>query len=88
MLEYASFCSSNKVENEIHFLLQCNLYSNLRKHFFQDVEAKYSKFVDFNKSENNINNNIDPYVKTKLLINVYEAFELRETYFVKQKHGK
>ena len=72
MLEYASFCSSNKVENEIHFLLECNLYSNLRKHFFQDVEAKYSKFVDFNKSEKVIFlfNNIDPYVKTKLLINV------------------
>ena len=40
-------CSSNKVENEIHFLFECNLYKNLRQLFFQDVEAKYSKFVDF-----------------------------------------
>ena len=28
------FCSSNKVENEIHFLLECNLYSNLSKTLF------------------------------------------------------
>ena len=44
-------CSSNKVENEIHFLFECNLNKNLRQHFFQDVEAKCSKFLDLIKSE-------------------------------------
>ena len=44
-------CSSDKVENEIHFLFKFNLYKNLRQHFFQHVEAKYSIFVDLNKSK-------------------------------------
>ena len=66
-LRICHFCSSNKVEHDIHFLLECNFYSNLRKHFFQDVEAKYSKFVDLSKSENVIFlfNNIDSYVCKK-----------------------
>ena len=83
-------CSSNKVENEIHFLFECNLYKNLRQLFFQDVEAKYSKFVDLNKSEKVIFllNNFDPYVCKKLGYYVYEAFQLREFYSIKQKHEK
>ena len=48
-LRICQLCSSNKVENEIHFLFECNLYKNLRQHFSQDVEAKYSKFVELNK---------------------------------------
>ena len=50
IIRICQLCLSNKVENEIHFLFECNLYKNLRQHFFQDVEAKYSKFVDLNKS--------------------------------------
>ena len=75
-------CSSNKVENEIHFLLKCNLNKNLRQHFFQDVEAKYSKFIDLIKSEKVLFlfNNIDPYVCKKLVYYVYGAFQLREFY--------
>ena len=61
-LRICQLCSSNKVENEIHFLFECDLQKNLRPHFFQDVEAKYSKFVDLNKSDKVIFlfNNIDP----------------------------
>jgi len=53
------------------------LIQKLRQHFFQDVEVKYSKFVDLNKSEKVIFifNNIDPYVCKKLGYYVYEAFE-------------
>ena len=66
-------CLWNKVENEIHFLFECNLYKNLRQHFFQNVEAKYSKFVDFNKSEKVIIlfHNVDPYVCKRLGYYVY-----------------
>ena len=52
--------SLNKVENDIHFLFECNLYKNLRQHFFQDVEAKYSKFVDKFEKVIFLFNNIDP----------------------------
>ena len=90
-LRICQLCSSNKVENEIHFLFECNLYKNLRQHFLQDVEAKCSKFVDFNKSEKVIFlfNNVDPYV-CKILgyyMSIW-AFQLREFYSIKQKHGK
>ena len=70
-------CSSNKVENEIHFLFECNLNKNLRQHFFQDVEAKGSKFVDLIKVIF-LFNIIDPYVCKKLGYYIYEAFQLRE----------
>ena len=60
-----------------------------RKQFFYNVEAKYSTFVDLNKLEKGIFlYNIDPYVCKKLGYNDYEAFQLRETYPMKQKHGK
>ena len=63
-LRICQLCSSNKVENEIHFLFECNLYNNLGHQFFLDVEAKCCKFVDLNKPENVIFlfNNIDQYV--------------------------
>ena len=76
-LRVCQLCLSNKLENEIHFLFECNLYKkNLRQHFFQDVEAKYSKFVDLKKSEQVVllSNNIDPYVYKELGSYVYEAF--------------
>ena len=38
ILRICQLCSSNKVENEIHFLFELNLYiNNLRQQFFQDV---------------------------------------------------
>ena len=49
------------------------------------------KFVDLKKSEKVIFrfNNIDPQVCKKSLGQyVYEAFQLREYYSIKQKHGK
>ena len=72
-LRICQLCSSNKVENEIHFLFECNLNKNLRQHFSQDVEAKCSKFVDFNKSAKVIIlfNNVDPYVCKNLGHYVY-----------------
>ena len=61
-LRMCQLCSSNGVENKINFLFECNLYKNLRQPLFQDVEAKYSKFVDLKKSEHVVflSNNIDP----------------------------
>ena len=61
-IRICQLCPLNKVENEINFLFECNLYKNLRQLFFQDVEAKYSKFVDLDKFKKVIFlfNNIDP----------------------------
>ena len=69
-LRIYQLCSWNKVENEIHFLFECNLCKNLRQHFSQDVEAKYSKFVELNKSEKVVyfSNNINPCVFVNNLV--------------------
>ena len=75
--------SSNKVENEIHFLFGCNLYKNLRQHFFQDVDAKYSKFVDLKKSEQAVflSNNIDP--SKKLIVYKIKCYDCQSSYIGK-----
>ena len=50
------------------------IYWQFKKHFFQDVEAKYSKVVDKSEKVIFLCNNIDPYVCKKIVIYVYEAF--------------
>ena len=60
-------------------------YNNLRKHFFQDVEAKYSKFVDLKKLEKVIL--IHVFEKKLGYYDFFEEFQLKETYSMKQKHG-
>ena len=37
-------CSSNEVENEVHFLLSCNRYDAIRKSLVDDIISKYSDF--------------------------------------------
>ena len=41
-----SFCHSNEVENEVHFLFSCQLYDSLRLKFFNDITDKYSLFTE------------------------------------------
>ena len=79
-LRIRQLCSRNKVENEIHFLFECNLYKNLTQHFSQDVEAEYSKFVELNKSEKVIYFfiNINPYVCKQL---GYKSMGNRDFYY-------
>jgi hypothetical protein len=36
-LRICSFCHSNEVENEIHFLFSCQLYDSLRLKFFNEI---------------------------------------------------
>ena len=31
------FCHLSEVENELHFILSCHLYDNLRLKFFEDI---------------------------------------------------
>ena len=41
-LRICSFCHSNEVENEIHFLFSCQIHDSLRLKFFNDITDKYS----------------------------------------------
>ena len=57
---------------------------NLRQHFFQDVEAKYSKFVDLNTLEKVkfLFNNIDLYVCKKNLASMFmKRFNLENKFY-------
>ena len=42
-------CSSNSIENETHFLLKCNLYSNERQLLFRNVSIKHNQFHTFSE---------------------------------------
>ena len=51
-LRICQCCSSNEVENEVHFLLSCNRYDAIRKSLMDDIISKYSrhrncKLIDF-----------------------------------------
>ena len=43
-LRICQCCSSNEIENEVHFLLSCNRYDAIRKSFMDDSISKYSDF--------------------------------------------
>jgi len=38
-LRICQYCSSNEVENEVHFLLSCNRYDTIRQFLVEDVLA-------------------------------------------------
>ena len=69
------FCDTNCVENEIHFLLVCPLYHNLRLKYILILEhlgfyQPYSNFIKIMSSENKK-------VIRNLALFVYKAFQLR-----------
>ena len=43
-LRICQCCSSNEVENEVHFLLSRNRYDAIRKSLVDDIISKYSDF--------------------------------------------
>ena len=43
-LRICQCCSSNEVENEVHFLLSRNRYDAIRESLMDDIISKYSDF--------------------------------------------
>ena len=63
-------CNSKEVENEIHFLLICNKYEQIRNKFITKIKLKYTN-IDFDNFDNYtkfiwLMGNVDPYVITLL----------------------
>ena len=73
-LRICQCCSSNEVENEVHFLLSCNRYDAIRKSLMDDIISKYS---DFDSKIVFLLNSIDAFTCKKLGYFIYEAFALR-----------
>ena len=85
-LRICSFCHSNEVENEIHFIFSCQLYDGLCLKFFNDIADKYSLFneLDINAKVLFLFNSIDPFVCRLTAAFVFQAMLLRqEISFVK-----
>ena len=85
-LRICTFCHSNEVENEIHFLFACQLYDGLRLKFFYDIADKYSLFnkLDINAKVLFLFNSTDPFVCRLTAVFVFQALLLgQEISFVK-----
>ena len=91
-LRICQYCSSHEIENEIHFLLYCNHYENIRKQLTNDIKVKYAGFESLNLGEQDkiifLFNNVDTYVCKRLDYFVYEALQIRNEYTNGQIHNK
>ena len=45
------FCNTNSIESETHFLLECELYSDLRQSLFEKALELNDSFINLNSSE-------------------------------------
>ena len=61
-------CDENQVENELHVMMQCPLYSDTRNHLFTIARQTFPEF-----------DNIDPKSKFKLLLTSKEQTIVQET---------
>ena len=67
-LRICSFCHSDEVENEYHFLFPCTVYEEIRKKIFLEIHEKYCHF-----------NSLDNTSKILFLFNIVDSFVGRST---------
>ena len=68
------FCNQNTIENEVHFLIECDLYNDLRNEIFNKYRECNRDFTDLNPHDQfNFIMNFTPnlYSLAKLLFNMY-----------------
>ena len=72
-------CSSNEIENEEHFVLNCSRYDTIRKSLIDYIVRNYSDFssLDANQKITFLFNNIDAFLCKILGYFIHEAFALR-----------
>ena len=61
-LRLCSFCKTDEIKNEIHFLFFCRLYDSLRVKFFNIITEKYTHFKELDTQSKILFlfNSIDP----------------------------
>ena len=74
-------CSSNQVENEVHFLLHRDSYSCIRKTLLNDILSKYFIFNTLNDQDKILFlfNNVDHYICKKNWLLWFGIFQEKET---------
>ena len=60
-------CSSNNIENELHFIFDCSLHSHARERLFDDITFKYPIFTNLSTTDKTLFlfNNVDPFICEK-----------------------
>ena len=86
-LRICSFCHSDEVENEYHFLFSCTFYEEIRKKIFLEIHEKYSHFNSLDNTSKILFlfNSVDPFICRSTAAFVFECMTHRmraNTYFL------
>ena len=46
-----TYCNQNKIENEVHFIIECDIYDDLRVELFSKYAEFNTDFTDFNAND-------------------------------------
>ena len=78
-LRTCSFCLSDEVENEYHFLFPCTFYEKIRKKIFLEIHEKYSHFNSVNNTSKTLFlfNSVGPFVFRSTAAFVFESMTHR-----------
>ena len=74
------FCNTNSIEVETHFLLECELYSDLRQSLFEKALELNDSFINLNSNEklNFLMQTKD--IQFQLSSSVYKMFRRRKVF--------
>ena len=83
-LRICLFCHLDEVENELHFILNCHLYDNLRSKFFEDIIRKYPHFNDFDDISKIffLFNYVDPTICRLTAAYIHSCMNYRQTLII------
>ena len=73
------FCTSNKIEDENHFLLDCKAYSQIRDIFFSKLETKIPDFKSLSHDTliSLLMNSSDYLINCQLVSSISQCFQFR-----------
>ncbi len=80
-LRICKHCNQNKIEDEKHFMLDCDLYINERQKLFEKIKNKFSHFthLDENQKILFLFNSIDPLVSKATAAFIHFSMNSRKT---------
>ena len=72
-------CTSNKIEDESHFLLECKAYSQIGDTFFSKLETKIPDFKSLSHDTliSLLMNSSDYFINCQLVSRILQCLELR-----------
>ena len=74
-LRICSFCHSDEVENEYHFLFSCTFYEEIRKKIYLEIHDKYSHFNSLDNTSKILFlfSSVDPFICRSSAAFVFEC---------------